>query len=92
MDDRELDELVLTARGLVDQIVRLAGELLSAGHALERVHARYVEAAFELVREMEARALLASAGDADALRSVRRLVDELDRLRTEANAELAGDA
>lgn len=82
------DELVNAARRLADDIVGLASEMLGAGIDAKRVHRRYVTAAFELSEEIEARAVLAAAGDEDAVRRLELLVRELRRLSEEAVVEL----
>lgn len=87
-----VEELVEAARDLVDAIIRLASDLLGAGADPERIHRRYVAASFELSEEVEARALLASADDEDALGRLEQLVRELRQLREEARAELRDQA
>ena len=84
----DVDELVKSGRILGDAVLRLASELLAAGVAPSRVHARYVAAAFELLEEVETRALLASAGDREAAGRLGLLVGELRQLGEEARAEL----
>ena len=84
----DVDDLVNSGRILGDAVLRLASELLAAGAAPSRVRARYVAAAFELLEELEARALLASAGDTEAADLLGLLVGELRQLGEEARAEL----
>ncbi len=80
--------LITAALQLVDDIVGLAAEMLGAGIDLERVHRRYVTAAFELSEEVQARAVLAATGDQEAVRRLELLVRELRQLSHEAIAEL----
>jgi hypothetical protein len=84
----DVDDLVKSGRTLGDAVLRLASELLAAGVAPSRVHARYVAAAFELLEELETRALLASASDPEAAGRLGLLVGELRQLGEEARAEL----
>jgi hypothetical protein len=87
-----VEEQVNAARDIVDATLRHASDLLDAGADTERVHRRYVAASFELREEVEARALLASAGDQGAIRRLEQLVRELHELRKEARAELRDHA
>jgi hypothetical protein len=84
----DVDDLVNAARTLSDAVLRLASELLATGVAPSRVQTRYVAAAFELLEEVETRAVLASGGDAEAIRRLALLVGELRDLGEEARAEL----
>ena len=87
----ELDELVHKARAVANEVATVAAQLLAGGHDADRVHRQYVVPVVELWHELEVRAVLASAGDDEGLRSVRRLAEELRRLRDDAGAELADD-
>jgi hypothetical protein len=71
---KDVDDLVEAARTLSDAVLRLASELLATGVSPSRVQTRYVAAAFELLEEVETRAVLASGGDAEAIRRLGLLV------------------
>ena len=88
----DVDDLVKAARTLSDAVLRLASELLASGVPPSRVQTRYVAAAFELLEEVETRAVLASGGDVEAIRRLALLVGELRNLGEEARAELRRQA
>jgi hypothetical protein len=85
MDD--VEELVRLARGLAEEVVGVASELLSAGTDIEHVQGRYVAVAVELLADAEARSLLAAGGHPDALAALARVAGELAGLRDKARAE-----
>jgi hypothetical protein len=84
----DVEELVTTARGLLQGIVELAVRMLTLGVDADRVQRRYLAVAIELGEEVETRAVLASAGDRDAVRRLELLVRQLRALTEEAAAEL----
>ncbi len=54
---------------------------------MERIHGRFVVGAFDLLKEVELQAVLASAGDPEALGRIDELVEDLERLRAELDEE-----
>jgi hypothetical protein len=72
--------------------MRDSGTLLESGSDPDRVHRRYLSAAFELADEAEIRALLAKAGDAAGLASLEAIVSALRELAAEVRAELEAQA
>ena len=84
----EVDELVASARRCVGAIVRVTPRLLEAGADPDRVHHRYLSAAFALWEEFDIRAVMAGGADAEAITHLRLLAGELQNLADEAQAEL----
>ncbi len=77
------------ARDSMDTIFALATALLLSGANVEHVHQMYVAAAFDLLAEAEAQALLAARGDRIARLALKRVVRQLSHLREQAQDELS---
>ncbi len=79
----DLDARVGMARGVAGSVFVKATDRLAEGADVERIHARFVVGAFALLEEVELRAVLASAGDREALGRIDQLVKDLESLRAE---------
>jgi hypothetical protein len=83
----ELEARVGMARELVAAVLDEATGRLMAGADIWRIHGHFVIGAGELLREVELHAVLASAGDREALSRIGELVKDLERLRAELEEE-----
>jgi hypothetical protein len=81
------DETMRLARGLAEETVRLARELLGAGTDLTHVQADYAIAAIEMLSEAEAHGVLAASGDQDARAALDETLSKLVSLRDRAHQE-----
>jgi hypothetical protein len=81
------DETMRLARGLAEEIVRLARELLQVGADLAYVQSVYTIAAIEILSEAEALGVLAASGDQDAGAALDETVSQLVSLRDRALRE-----
>lgn len=81
------DETMQLARGLTEEVVRLASELLQAGADLARVQTHYTIAAIEILRDAEALGILAASGDQDARAALDETLSKLVSLRDRAHQE-----
>jgi hypothetical protein len=81
------DETMRLARGLAEEVVRLARELLQAGAELAYVQAVYTVAAIEMLGEAEALVVLAASGDQDAGDALEETLSKLAALRDRARRE-----
>lgn len=84
------DEHMRLARGLAEEVVRLATEMLQAGADLARVQTHYVIVAIEILSEAEALGVLAASGDQDAHIALDKTLSKLARLRDQARQERDG--
>jgi hypothetical protein len=75
-----LDQLMELARASTRQLVALAGESMLAGADADRIHARYIAPALELLEDAETQAVLAAADDQGAIAAIERVVEQLDGL------------
>ena len=79
----------------MEDVVVLGRALLALGSDIDRVHRGYIVAAFDLLGEAEALAVLAVGGDRFAHEAIEQVVVRLVRLRQGARDELGrytGDA
>jgi hypothetical protein len=83
----DLDQLLSDIRSLAERLVARAMDSLEAGAPVERVHDHYVVAAFGILDEAEAQAILAGAGVEQALSALKQCVTELETLTEEMAAE-----
>jgi hypothetical protein len=81
------DEAIRLARGLTEEIVRLASESLQADADLEYVQTVYTIAAIEILSDAEALGVLAASGDQDAPAALDETVSQLAALRDRATRE-----
>jgi len=81
------EEAVRLVRRLAEEVVGLAGELLLADAAVQRVQSRYAIAAIELLSEAETLGILATSGDRDALAALDGITSRLAELRDQARVE-----
>lgn len=84
----ETYETLSEARNSMDRVYAYAKALLDSGAPVERVHRDYITAAFDLLDEAEAQALLAAAGDRAANQALKQIVEQLTNLREAARSEL----
>ncbi len=84
----EVDELIGLARGLAEEVMGVASELLLAGTDIEHVQSRFVVVAVELLADAETQGILAAGGDRDALAGLARIANVLAGLRDEARTEM----
>ncbi|MFI4993616.1 MAG: hypothetical protein ACHQCH_08400 [Solirubrobacterales bacterium] len=83
----DADENMRLARGLTEEVVRLASELLQAGAELAHVQTHYTTAAIEILSEAEALGVLAASGDQDARAALDETLSKLAELRDRAHQE-----
>jgi hypothetical protein len=81
------DETMRLARGLAEEVVRLASESLQAGADLARVQSHYTVAAIEMLSEAEALGVLAAGGNQDARAALDETLAKLGGLRDRAHQE-----
>jgi hypothetical protein len=81
------DETMRLARGLTEEVVGLASELLQAGADLAYVQTVYTIAAIEILSEAEALGVLAASGDQDAGAALDETLSKLAALRDRARRE-----
>jgi hypothetical protein len=84
------DETMQFARGLTEEVVRLASELLQAGADLAYVQTVYTIAAIEILSDAEALVVLAASGDQDAGAALDETLSQLAALRDRARLERPG--
>lgn len=83
----EVDARIARVRDAFDVLLARSRERLLAGAAVERIHRHYLAAAFEILEDAEARAVLASAGDVTALESLNEDAAKLEELHAALIAE-----
>jgi len=83
----DVDERIARIRGEFDALIAHAREHLVAGAPVERIQGHYVAAAFQLLEDAEARAVLASGGDRAALESLDQDASRLEALHAALLAE-----
>ena len=86
MDD--VERLVGAARRSVVQLVARARRQISIGADPDRIQSRYVGRALARLEDAEAYAVLAAAGDDEALRAIEEIVAELEALYEDLQGEL----
>jgi hypothetical protein len=82
-----VDALISMARDLAEEVVDIAGDLLTAGLEIASVRDQYVAIAIKLLSDAEAQAVLATTGDQHALSALARTVEALANLRDKARGE-----
>jgi hypothetical protein len=90
MDD--VERLVGAARRSVVQLVGRARRQISIGANPDRIQTRYVARALARLEDAEAYAVLAAAGDEDALTAIKEIVAELEALHENLQGELPDQA
>jgi hypothetical protein len=81
------DETMRLARGLTEEVMTLASELLQAGADLTHVHTHYTIAAIEILGDAEALGVLAVGGDQDAGVALEETLSKPVSLRDRAQQE-----
>jgi hypothetical protein len=81
------DETIRLARGLTEEVVRLASELLQAGADLAYVQTVHTIPAIEILSEAEALGVLAASGDQDTSAALDETLSKLAALRDRARRE-----
>jgi hypothetical protein len=87
MDD--VERLVGAARRSVVQLVARARKQISIGANPDRIQSRYVSRALARLEDAEAYAVLAAAGDKNALTAIKEIVAELETLHQNLQGELS---
>jgi len=86
----DLDDQIARVRDRFDTFLVAARAALMSGKQPTRVQGHYLVAAFEIMEAAEADAVLAAAGDVDALRSLPAHTTALAELTLAMGAELRG--
>jgi hypothetical protein len=85
MDD--LDRLMETVRNQARTLLARAHGAIDAGAPIDRVMDHYVNRAFDLGAEADARAILVSGGDPSAVSAIEDCLSEFEALLEELDAE-----
>lgn len=83
----DLDRLIDAVRTRARTVLARAHDAMEAGAPIGRIVDYYVGHTFDLEAEADARATLASGGDASALSAIEESLEELDALLEELESE-----
>jgi hypothetical protein len=86
----DVERLVVAARRSVVQLVARAQRQIATGADVDRIQTRYVGRALTRLDDAEAYAVLAAAGDEDALAAIKDIIAELEALNEHLQGQRPG--